>query len=158
MIEFLTEFFLQYGRFLTVVILSLMPLIELRGALPVAVFALDYEPLTALLIAYPASVLPAPFIILLIRRIFEFLDRFRVFQKINAKILARTESKHAAKIERYGLLGLFIIVAIPLPGTGVWSGSLAAAVFRLPFFKALFVILAGNLVAALVITLITFLI
>ena len=150
-----TEFFVNLLSFLTdeviVFIVSMVPLIELRGSLPVAVLWFDLPPWSAFLLAYPASLIPAPFIILLIRRIFTWLEKITFFKKIIDRVIHRTQEKHHEKIEKYGYLGLFIIVAIPLPGTGVWSGSLVAALFQLKFKKALLMIVLGNLVAALAI-------
>ena len=131
-------------------IISMVPLIELRGAIPIGIL-FGLAPLNVFLLTYFASLIPAPFIIIFIDKIFKFLDRFKFFNKLNQKIIRRTESKHSGKVENYGLLGLFIIVAIPLPGTGVWSGSLAASLFKFTFWKALIVIALGNLIAALAI-------
>ncbi len=154
----MTEFFLDVLSFFSnemiVFIISMVPLIELRGAIPVALL-MDISPLQTLLITYPASLIPAPFIILLIHQVFKLLEKIKFFKKLIDHIVIRNREKHAEKIAKYGYFGLFIIVAIPLPGTGVWSGSLVAALFDLEFKKAILIIALGNLVAASIILLVS---
>ena len=142
------------SRELIIFIISMVPLIELRGSIPLGLIW-DFGPFLTFLLTFPASLLPAPFIILFIKKIFLFLERFSFFETLIEKIIRRNNRKHRDKIDKYGLMGLFIIVAIPLPGTGVWSGSLAAALFDFKFTKALLVIVLGNLVAAIAILLIS---
>ncbi len=139
---------------LIVFVVSMLPLIELRGSIPIGLI-MGINPWVVFFLTFIASLIPGPFIILLIKKIFAFLDRFAFFEKLIDKIIRRNQRKHADKIERYGYWGLLIIVAIPLPGTGVWSGSLAAALFDMKFFKALIIIILGNLVAALVIMMVS---
>lgn len=154
----MSEFVLNILDFLTieviVPIISMVPLIELRGSIPIGMVQ-GLSPLQTFLLAYPASLIPAPFIILLIKKIFELMAKYSTFfDRLIERIIRRNNDKHREKIDKYGLLGLFIIVAIPLPGTGVWSGSLAASLFDFKFKPALIVIALGNLVAAIAITLI----
>ncbi len=154
----MTEFMLNILDFLhnevILMVISMTPLIELRGAIPVGL-VMDFSPLMVLLLTFPASLIPAPLIILLIKKIFVFLERFSFFKSLIDRIIKRNTDKHREKIDKYGLWGLFIIVAIPLPGTGVWSGSLAAALFDFKLKPALIVITLGNLVAALAILMIS---
>lgn len=158
MIESFTQFILDtlsfLGNEMIVFVVSMMPLIELRGSIPIGLF-MGLDPYLVFFLTFFASLIPGPFIILLIKKIFDFLERFRFFEKLIDKIARKNQDKHREKIEKYGYLGLFIIVAIPLPGTGVWSGSLAAALFDLKFFKALFMIVLGNLVAAVIIMMVS---
>ena len=150
----MTEFVVDKLSFLTeeiiIFIISMVPLIELRGAIPIGL-VLGVSPLLTFVLTYPASLIPAPFIILLIEPIFKILEKIGFMKKLIERIIYRTRDKHALKIEKYGYIGLFIIVAIPLPGTGVWSGSLAAALFKLDFKKSMVMIMLGNFVAAVVI-------
>ncbi len=154
----MADFFIELLNFLSIEmiipIISMVPLIELRGAIPIGIIY-GLNPWLVLLITYPASLLPAPFIIVFIKTIFRWLSRNQFFAKVIQKIVVSNEQKHRHKIEKYGLIGLFIIVAIPLPGTGVWSGSLAAVLFNFKFGRAMVAIILGNLVAAIAITLIT---
>ena len=154
----MTEFVLNILNFLSqeviVFVISMIPLIELRGSIPLSLIW-GIDPIVTFLLTYPASLIPAPFIILFINVIFKLLEKIKFFAKIIEKVIYRTRRKHADKIEKYGYIGLFIIVAIPLPGTGVWSGSLAAALFNMEFKKSLLMIILGNLVAAIAIMLIS---
>ena len=155
----MAEFVVNILDFLTneviIFIISMLPLIELRGSIPVGLM-MDFSPLMVFLLTFPASLIPAPFISLLIKKVFEFLEtRSKFFNKLIERIIHRTNRKHREKIDKYGLWGLFIIVAIPLPGTGVWSGSLAAALFDFKFKSALMVIVIGNFIAAIAILLIS---
>ena len=142
------------SRELIIFIISMVPLIELRGSIPLGLIW-DFGPFLTFLLTFPASLLPAPFIILLIKKIFTWLERWPFFERLIERIIRRNGRKHRVKIDKYGLWGLLIIVAIPLPGTGVWSGSLAAALFDFKFRPALLVIILGNLIAAIAITLIS---
>ena len=158
MIETFTQFILDTLSFLgsemIVFVVSMMPLIELRGAIPIGLF-LGLDPVLVFFLTFLASLIPGPFIILLIKKVFDFLERFKFFEKLIDRIIRRNQEKHREKIEKYGYVGLLIIVAIPLPGTGVWSGSLAAALFDLKFFKAMLMIILGNLMAAMVIMMVS---
>lgn len=127
------------SRELIIFIISMVPLIELKGSIPLGLIW-DFGPFLTFLLTFPASLLPAPFIILLIKKIFLFLERFSFFETLIERVIRRNNRKHRDKIDKYGLMGLFIIVAIPLPGTGVWSGSLAAALFDFKFTKRLLLI------------------
>lgn len=154
----MTDFVINLLDFFTneviIFIISMMPLIELRGSIPVGL-VMEISPMTVFLLTFPASLIPAPFIILLIKKIFEWLETpSKFFERLIERIIRRNNDKHRVKIDKYGLLGLLIIVAIPLPGTGVWSGSLAAALFDFKFRPALLVIIIGNLIAAILILLI----
>lgn len=135
-------------------VLSMLPLIELKGTIPVGI-AMGMELWEVFIWAYLGSCVPIPFIIIFIRDIFKILKRFpapkRWIEKLEDKTLLRG---HKAK--RNGLIGLFIFVAIPLPGTGIWTGSLLASLLRFRLKHALPVIAAGNLVAGLLVLMISY--
>lgn len=137
-----------------VIAVAAMPIIELRGAIPIAV-SMGLSPIHAAVLSYFGSLLPVPIIIFGIRPIFEILKRFSFFRKIIDKIMYRTNVKHRRKIKKYGVFGLVLLVALPLPGTGVWSGSLAAALLNIRFKVALPAIMFGNLIAAVLITMLS---
>ena len=132
MVEALVNFFRNIipGE-LTVFILSMMPIIELRGGL-VAAKMLGVDLLPAMLICFIGTILPTPFILL--------------FVKLVDRMEAKGRSKFA-QIEKYKTFGLLIFVAIPLPGTGEWTGSLAAALMKMPIKDALFSVIGGTLIA-----------
>lgn len=148
MAEYFIELFGFFHKEVIMVIISLIPLVGLRGSIPAGLL-MDISPAMTIILGFPASLLPAPFIILLIKKIFSYLERISFFERYIAKTIKKNREKHSEKIEKYGLWGLFIIVSIPLPGTGVWSASLAAALFDLPFKPSLLIITLGNFVTAI---------
>ncbi|NLL69720.1 MAG: small multi-drug export protein [Epulopiscium sp.] len=124
-----------------VFLVSAIPVLEQKAAIPIGLAEnLNYG--TVFIYSLLGSLLPSPFIILLIRKIFDWLRRFSFFEKIIEKLEKRALKK-GEKVEKYALFGLFILVALPLPGTGVWTGSLVAALMKLEFKSALFVIALG---------------
>lgn len=133
---------------------SMVPVIELRGALPFGV-GLGLDPWVALVVSILGNMVPVPFIILFIRYILDWMKRFEKFRKIAEKLESKAK-KHEGKIEKYEALGLFFLVAIPLPGTGAWTGSLVAALFDIRLKTAIPVIFAGVAAAGIVVFLITF--
>lgn len=135
---------------LAVMFMAMLPVIELRGAIPMGV-SMGLSPAHSAIISYIGSVIPVPIILFGIRPIFSFLRRNSFFRKIIDKIIHKSSVKHSRKIKQYGTIGLVILVAIPLPGTGVWSGSLAAALMNIRFKLAFPAILLGNLFAAVAI-------
>jgi uncharacterized membrane protein len=133
---------------LTVLFTAALPIIELRGAIPVGI-SLGLSPLHAVVISLIGSMIPVPFILFLIRPIFNAMKKTKLLKGIADKLTLRSKSKNSDKIKKYGVWALIPIVAIPLPGTGVWSGSLAAALFDMRFKWAFPAIFVGNLIAAM---------
>ena len=139
---------------LTVFVISLFPILELRGSM-IAARLLEMDFLKAFLISYVGNMIPIPFILLFIQKIFEFLRRFRFFEKIITKLEAKTE-RNKEKVLRYKSWGLLIFVAIPLPGTGGWTGALMAALLGVDFKRSLGIIALGVLIAGIIMSLITY--
>ena len=131
----------------TVMLTAALPIIELRGAIPVGI-SLGLSPVHATLISLIGSMIPVPFILFSIRPIFNYLKTTRLFKRLVNKLTDRTLNNNGGKIQKYGIWGLILVVAIPLPGTGVWSGSLAAALLNMRFKWAFPTILVGNVIAA----------
>lgn len=134
---------------LTVMLTAALPIIELRGAIPVGI-SLGLSPIHATLISLMGSMIPVPFILFTIRPIFNYLKTTKIFKKLVHRLTDKSMSK-SGKIQKYGAWGLLVFVAIPLPGTGVWSGSLAAALLNMRFKWAFPAILVGNIIAAVII-------
>ena len=134
---------------LTVMITAMMPIIELRGAIPVGI-SLGLGPIHATIISFIGSMIPVPFILFTIRPIFNYLKSTRVLNKFVNRLTDRSET-NSEKLKKYGAWGIVFIVAIPFPGTGVWSGSLAAALMNIRFKWSFPAILLGNLIAAVLI-------
>lgn len=144
-IEFLkTVLTLEWVVFVT----AAMPIVEVRGAIPVGI-ALGMAPWHAYLISILGSMLPVPFILLLIKPIFHYLKENTPIKPFIERITHKTLKK-SDNINKYGFWGLLIFVAIPLPGTGVWSGALAASLLELKFKTALGAIFIGNAIAGLI--------
>ena len=139
---------------LTIFFISLLPILELRGGLIAAVL-LGVPLWKAFIICYIANMLPVPFIILFIKKIFEFLRRFKFFSKFIDKLEAKTE-KNKDKIMRYKQWGLLIFVAIPLPGTGAWTGALFAALLDIDIKKAIPIIALGVLIAGVIVSVLSY--
>ncbi len=139
---------------LTIFLISLLPILELRGGM-IAAALLSVPFGRAFLICLAGNLLPLPFILLLIRPFFNWLRRTKHLKKL-ADWLERKTEKNKAKVLRYETLGLLLFVAIPLPGTGGWTGSLVAAMLDMPLKKSLPVISLGVLVAGAIMSAVTY--
>lgn len=134
---------------LTVFIISLLPILELRGGL-IAAKLLDMDVIRAFVICYVGNMLPIPFILLFLRKIFELMKRTKRLGKIVRKLESKAE-KHRHTIEKYGAWGLLLLVAIPLPGTGGWTGALVADIMDIRMKKSLPIIALGVLIAGFIV-------
>ena len=131
-------------------IVSMMPVLELRGCL-IAAKIMEIDFLKAFIICYIGNMLPIPFILLFIRKIFNWLKKIPAVEKTIVKLEARSIRK-ADKIQKYRLWGLLLFVGIPLPGTGAWTGALIADLFDIRIKHSLPVIAAGVLIAGVIIS------
>ena len=137
-----------------VVIVSMLPVIELRGGIPLA--RLLMLPLwQAIVFSAIGNILPIPFILLFIKKIFEWLSRFGPTEKIVRKLEDRAAKKSDA-LEKGEFLGLMLFVGIPLPGTGGWTGSLIAALLDVDFKKALVAEILGILIATVIMSIVSY--
>ena len=132
-------------------IISMLPVVELRGAL-IAAPILDVGFWQALIICIIGNIIPVPFIIFLARPVFTWLKKRKLFVKFTDKIEAKV-SKKADKIMKNTALGLFLFVAIPMPGTGAWTGSLIASLLDMRLKYALPSIILGVVVAGIIVSL-----
>ena len=143
------------GELVFTVLVSMVPIIELRGGIPFGV-ALGLNPWVAFLACIIGNMIPVPFIIVYIRRIFGWMRRR--LPKLDG-IVDRLEKKahlKGRKVTKFKYIGLFLFVAIPLPGTGAWTGALAAAFLDMPLRKALPSIFLGILAAGFLVTGLTY--
>lgn len=138
---------------LIVFIISLCPILELRGGL-IAASLLGLDMWKAIPICVVGNILPIPFILLFIEKIFEWLKNTKLVKMIN-KLEDKAE-KGAAKIMKYKNFGLLLFVGIPLPGTGAWTGSLVAALFHFKLKDAVLSILGGIVLATVIMTFISY--
>jgi uncharacterized membrane protein len=130
---------------LKVMLTAALPVLELKAALPLGI-GLGLSPYYAFFLSYLGSLLPVPFLFLLIRPVFIRIKQIERF-KVRIEALERRTIHKSVKIQQYGVIGLFMFVAIPLPGTGVWTGSLGAVLLDIRFKWAFPAICLGNLVA-----------
>lgn len=152
--ELLVKIFEFLSIELIVILTAMLPVIELRGAIPVGI-SLGLNPIHATILSFIGSMIPVPFILFAVRPMFNYLRRTKLFKKIIYKISDKS-MKTSGKIQKYGVLGLILFVAIPLPGTGVWSGSLAASLLDIRFKWAFPAIFIGNFVAGILIMILSY--
>ncbi|MDD6074701.1 MAG: small multi-drug export protein [Clostridium sp.] len=137
-------------------IISMIPILELRGGLLAASPALLNVPiLKAIPICIIGNILPIPFILLLIRSILEWMKKVACFRSV-ALWLERKAMSKKDQIERYEFWGLVLFVGIPLPGTGAWTGALVAALLRMKFKKAFLAILLGIAIATIIMSVLSY--
>lgn len=137
------------GKEAIVFIISMIPILELRGALLVAGPLLGVPVATAIPLCIIGNIIPVPFILLLITPIFNWLKKTRTFKPMVNKLEAKAMSK-SDKIEKYEFWGLVLFVGIPLPGTGAWTGSLIAALLGIKFKKAFPAVIIGIFIATVI--------
>ena len=137
------------------ILTAMIPIVELRGAIPVGTAA-GLEPWQAFILAFIGNMIPVPFIITFARRIIIVLRRR--YRKLNSLLLRiQNRAKKKGQIIRdYEMAGLILLVAIPLPGTGAWTGALAAALMKLDIKSAVLSIAAGVFIAGLIVMAITY--
>lgn len=143
-----------FKQLAAVFLLSMVPVIELRGAVPAAMLY-DFPWEVAYLVTVVGNMVPVPFIILFARKIINWMKRFSTLRAIAHK-LEQKAHRNSKKLERFRWLGLCFLVAIPLPGTGAWTGALVASVLRMRLRDALSAIGAGCMIAGIIVTLISY--
>ena len=142
------------GKIIGVFFISMLPVIELRGAIPVA-YALGLNWQTAMIVAIIGNMFPIPFILLFLDFVFKFMKEHNILKNLVVKL----ENKAVAssdKVTKYKFWGLAIFVGIPLPGTGGWTGALIASVMKMRRKAALLSIFIGVVVAAILVTMATY--
>jgi len=151
--EFLVDFIGSLSfevKILAVLLISMVPIIELRLAIPVAA-AVGLSPFIAIPLAIIGNLIPVPFIILFIKKIFAWMRKISPkHNKVVDKMEAKAE-KNKDKVLKYAFWGLTLFVAVPLPGTGAWTGALVAAMIDMPGKKAFPSVAIGVVIASLVV-------
>ena len=153
LMQWLTE--TMVGEFTLTILVSMIPVVELRGGIPFGVAA-GLPVWAAFIAAVIGNLIPVPFIIVYIRRIFQWMRR-RI-PKLNSMVdkLERKAHLKGQRVTKYKYLGLMLFVAIPLPGTGAWTGSMAAAFLDMPLRKAIPSVIAGVLIAGMAISILSY--
>lgn len=142
------------SREMIVFIISMVPILELRGGL-LAASVLNINITRALWICIIGNIIPVPFILLLITPIFNWLKQTKTFRLMVEKMEARALSKRE-QVEKYEFWGLVLFVGIPLPGTGAWTGSLLAALLGMKFKKAFPAVLLGIALASVIMSIVSY--
>jgi uncharacterized membrane protein len=150
-----TNWFSHLNHYVATVLLAMIPLAELRGAIPIANQAFHLPLWQAFILAVAGNMIPIPFILLFLGPASEWLMKHsKLMDRFFNWLFARTRKKLEKQYELYAEIALAVFVAIPLPLTGAWSGAVAAFLFDIPFKKALFWIFVGVLGAAIAVTLV----
>ena len=155
MTETLVQWFVENlggsaAKELVIFIISMIPILELRGGLLAAGPAfLDVEMWRAIPICIVGNLIPVPFILLFITAIFNWLKKTKLFRPMVEKLESRAMNKKD-QIEKYEFWGLLLFVGIPLPGTGAWTGSLIAALLGIKFKKAFPAVVIGICLATII--------
>lgn len=137
-----------------VFIISLMPILELRGGL-LASSLLGVPYLRALILCIVGNLLPIPLILLFIEKIVLACEHFGPTQGIARKLREKVEKNHAS-IQKYDFWGLVLFVGIPLPGTGAWTGSIVASLLHMPRKKSFLAIIIGVLLASVIMSIVSY--
>lgn len=157
MTETLVEFFLdifsgitgsELGKCVTIFIVSLLPIIELRGGL-IAAALLKVSVIKAFIICFLGNILPVPFILWFIRIFLNWMRKIKCFSKLVNWLDKKVENKKG-QIEKYGFWGIVLFVGIPLPGTGAWTGSLIAAMLDMDKKKSFLAVTIGIIMAGII--------
>jgi len=142
------------GEFVFTILVSMLPVVELRGGIPFGVGMGLSLPL-AVIASVIGNMLPVPFLIIFTRKVFEWMrEKLPKLDSLVTALETRAQKKMGV-VKKYRFWGLLILVAIPLPGTGAWTGALIAAIMNLRLKKSLPAIFFGVLVAALIVSLVT---
>lgn len=153
MLEWLTQTYV--GKIVATFFISMLPVVELRGGIPYGV-GFGLNPWIAYAVALLGNMLPVPFILLLLDTVFGWMKKREGFLKNIAVKLENKAISKKASVEKYKLFGLLLFVAIPLPGTGAWTGALIASVLRMNRKYAFLSIFAGVVIAGFIITAVSY--
>ncbi len=145
---------LIYGKELIIFIISLMPILELRGGL-IAASLLGVNPVTSFIICFIGNIIPIPFILWFITPIFNWLKKTKHLKGIVEKLEAKADKKKD-QIEKSEFWGLLLFVGIPLPGTGAWTGTLIASLLNMNKKKALVASILGVVLAGIIMMIFSF--
>lgn len=135
---------------ITVILVAAMPLVELRGAIPLGI-SLGFTPLESFILSIIGNIIPIPFLLKLLGPIMNYLEKTALFSELIKWVKKRTLKRSREKIQKYSLLGLFILVAIPIPTTGTWTGCIAATLLKIDFNKALAAIIGGVITSGIIV-------
>lgn len=142
------------GKEIIVFVISLLPILELRGGL-LAAGALNLSPFIAYPLAIVANLLPIPFILMFLTPIFNWMKKTKLFKGIVEKLESKAE-KNKSKFEKGEFVALILFVGIPIPGTGAWTGALVASVLEMNKKKAMLAITIGVFMASIIMMILSY--
>ena len=153
--------------YITTMLIAMIPIVELRGAIPAAM-TMGIHPLLALVLAWTGSAIVSPILLLILQPVLNWMKKYKAFASLaNAvesgfrskalKVVGASEDGKLSpelmrKLEKKKMLGVYIFVAVPFPMTGVWTGSAVSTFLDIPFLKSMFMVWLGNLTAGLIVT------
>ena len=150
LVESLINLFNGLGKEVVVFIISMLPLLELRGGLLAAsLLKLDFLP--GYIISIIGNTLPIPIVLLFLEKVLNWLKKFKATTKLENKILSKKD-----QIEKYGYIGLMLFVGIPLPGTGAWTGAGLAVLLNMNKKKSFLYIMLGVILASIIMSIISY--
>jgi uncharacterized membrane protein len=155
--ESIIDFLNWLPPWFVVVFISMIPFVELRGAIPVAILIYNMNWWEAYILAVIGNMIPVPIILTRLGYVENWLRKWKRWDRFFTKLYSKTRARADEKIKRYEAIGVMFFVAIPLPFTGAWTGSLIAFLFDIKFKRALLVVFAGVLIAGVIVTLLTLL-
>ncbi|RKD32316.1 COG2426 family protein [Thermohalobacter berrensis] len=132
-----------------VVAIAAAPVAELRGAIPLGI-SLGFSPVYSTFLSIIGNILPIPILLKLLRPIFDYFGDKKYIGPLLTWVKNRTIKK-SKKVQQYSILGLYLLVAIPLPSTGAWTGCIAATLFNIDFKQAFPTIVAGVITAGIIV-------
>ncbi len=148
------EHWLGNSQSLIVLIASAIPITEMRATIPLGIVAWGLNPWYVMLLALIGTLLPVPILLLFFEEIMVLLHKFKPTQKL-ARLIDDKVQKNALKFEKSTELALIIFVAIPLPGTGVWTGSMVASVLGFKFWRSFACVAIGAVLSAIIMTILS---
>jgi uncharacterized membrane protein len=138
-------------NWLIVLLWSAVPLAEMKVAIPLGINVYNINPMTVFFLAFVGSLLPVPFILIFFNKIFDFLGRYKFFSGFY-NLIDRKISKNRARFEKFEEVALITFIAIPLPTTGVWTGTAVAAFLKLDFKKSVMCAVIGSFICGIIVT------
>jgi uncharacterized membrane protein len=151
----ITDFLAWLPPWFVIILISMIPFIELRGAIPVAIIVYGMPWWFAFPLAVVGNMIPVPIILKYLGNVERWLRKWKRWDNFFTKLYSKTRARADERIKRYEAIGVMSFVAIPLPFTGAWTGSLIAYLFDFKFKRALLVVLAGVCIAGIIVTLIS---
>ncbi len=136
---------------LLVMVISALPVVELRGAIPVGIGLLQLPWYMVILLAIVGNLLPVPVLLFFFQTLVKYARRMRVGAKLINPLVQHAE-RHSVTVEKYERIGLMVFVAIPLPWTGAWTGSMVASLLGISFTRAFLSIAAGVIISSTIVT------